>query len=231
MIISHKHRFIFLKTQKTAGTSIELVLSQLCGPDDVITSHPPEDEKLRKGPGPQNVDIPVARRRPGWRMLKLCGVRPYKAGIRFSGHMSAADVRRAMDRELFDSYRKVTIVRNPWDREVSLYYWAIRGRQKPLSFEEFVRRWVWRPERKTFELYSLDGRIVADTVFRYETLNDDLEAFVSSLGVDRCPEMPRAKGKHRPKDARDYQKLYTPATKAIVEKRHAREIEAFGYEF
>ena len=37
MIVSHKHKFIFLKTKKTAGTSIELALSRLCGPADVIT--------------------------------------------------------------------------------------------------------------------------------------------------------------------------------------------------
>ena len=32
MIVSHEHKFIFLKTKKTAGTSIELALSELCGP-------------------------------------------------------------------------------------------------------------------------------------------------------------------------------------------------------
>ena len=37
MIISHRHRFIFIKTQKTAGTSIEVFLSGLCGPEDVVT--------------------------------------------------------------------------------------------------------------------------------------------------------------------------------------------------
>ena len=37
MIISHKYRFIFVKTLKTAGTSIEVFLSQHCGPDDVVT--------------------------------------------------------------------------------------------------------------------------------------------------------------------------------------------------
>src|SRR5262245_14307166 len=36
MIISHEHQFIFLKTRKTAGTSVELALRQLCGPDDII---------------------------------------------------------------------------------------------------------------------------------------------------------------------------------------------------
>ena len=37
MIVSHKHKFIFIKTKKTAGTAIEAALSELCGPQDVIT--------------------------------------------------------------------------------------------------------------------------------------------------------------------------------------------------
>ena len=39
MILSHKHKFIFIKTKKTAGTAIEAAISQLCGPDDVITPY------------------------------------------------------------------------------------------------------------------------------------------------------------------------------------------------
>jgi hypothetical protein len=37
VIVSHEHRFIFLKSQKTGGTSLELALSRVCGPEDVIT--------------------------------------------------------------------------------------------------------------------------------------------------------------------------------------------------
>ena len=61
MIASHQHRFIFLKTRKTAGTSVEIALSKVCGPDDIITEISPEDEELRQAAGgrpPQNFQSP-----------------------------------------------------------------------------------------------------------------------------------------------------------------------------
>ena len=55
MIVSHAHKFVFLKTKKTAGTSIELALSTLCGDDDIITPLTEIDEAQRaSGRGAQN---------------------------------------------------------------------------------------------------------------------------------------------------------------------------------
>ena len=56
MIISHKYKFIFLKTKKTAGTSIEISLSRYCGNNDIITPISIRDEAIRKllGKKPQN---------------------------------------------------------------------------------------------------------------------------------------------------------------------------------
>lgn len=63
MILSYAHRFIFLKVPKTAGTSVEIVLSQLAGPDAIVTPvHPPE-----AGHGPRNYRRPLVRRRVGRR--------------------------------------------------------------------------------------------------------------------------------------------------------------------
>ena len=37
MIISHSHRYIFIKSEKTAGTSVEAALSKHCTDNDMVT--------------------------------------------------------------------------------------------------------------------------------------------------------------------------------------------------
>jgi hypothetical protein len=231
MIISHAHRFIFLKTEKCAGTSVELALSQICGPDDVITRVAPADEQKRVGRGPQHETIPPGYRPRDWRVKRLLGLSPARSGTMYFNHMPAAALRRAMDPCVFDAYRKVTVVRNPWDQEVSLYYWLIRNERRPPSFERFVRSRGRRRKRKNFDIYSIDGRVVADVVLTYERLADDFSAFIAALGVGSAPQLPHAKAGHRPPEQRDYRALYDAETREIVARRHAREIEAFGYEF
>jgi hypothetical protein len=64
MIVSHRHRFIFLRLPKTASTSLAIALSQFCGPEDTITGISKKDEALRAAlgfPGPQNYTRPWYR--------------------------------------------------------------------------------------------------------------------------------------------------------------------------
>lgn len=48
MIVCHEHKFIFIKTRKTAGTSAEIALSQHCGTRDIITPMAPEDGRCAR---------------------------------------------------------------------------------------------------------------------------------------------------------------------------------------
>ena len=83
MIISHEHKFIFLKTKKTAGTAIEAALSELCGPRDVITPYREESEADRKGLPPQNyrIDHPLKPKRPLLRRLLMRPERYYHQSV------------------------------------------------------------------------------------------------------------------------------------------------------
>ena len=49
LILSKAHRFIFIKGVKVGGTSVEIALSDLCGPNDIITPITPIDELRRLG--------------------------------------------------------------------------------------------------------------------------------------------------------------------------------------
>src|SRR4026208_1699742 len=92
MIISHEHKFIFLKTKKTAGTAIEAALSELCGPRCVITPHREESEGDRKGLAPQNYRIEhlLKPKRPLWRRLLGRPERYYHPRVGYYDHMRAA---------------------------------------------------------------------------------------------------------------------------------------------
>ena len=123
MIISHEHKFIFLKTKKTAGTAIEAALSQLCGPQDVITPYREESEQDRKGLSPQNyrIEHPLKPKRPLWRKLLMRPERYYHPTVGFYEHMPAWRVRAYLGEQVWWSYFKFAFDRNPWDRQISWY--------------------------------------------------------------------------------------------------------------
>jgi len=228
LILSHRHRFIFVKTNKTAGTSVEIALSRHCGPADVITPVSPEDEALRRElgcPGPQNcLPAPRWRSLPEWARTWLRTRRP----PHFYNHISAREIRALVPPAVWHGYFKFCVERNPWDRVVSSYYWKTRdGRDR--SIEQFLAQGRHLGlKRKGSGLYTIDGRVAVDRVCRFERLAEDLETIRSRLGIPEPLELPRAKSSHRP-ESRHYRDLLSADERDLVARDFAFEIETFGY--
>jgi hypothetical protein len=226
MIISHRHRFIFLKTRKTAGTSMEIALSRFCGPDDVITPIVEEDEALRRElgyPGPQNLEVPASALRACDRLAAWLGREP----LRFFNHAPAAFVRRCVDPAVWFGYFKFCFERDPFDKAISRYCWSTREQAAPPPIARFLRR-AKRRQISNWEIYTERDRIAVDFVGRYENLAHDLAVALRRVGLPPELELPRAKGRFR-RDARHYSQVLDPPSRALLERVCARELAAFDY--
>lgn len=227
MIVSHRYKFIFLKTRKTAGTSLELALSRHCGPEDVVTRVMAAGEIRRTelgGVGPQNETVPIGRRRPRDHLRALRG-----ADIRFYNHVPASIARSWIGRPAWDDYYRFTVERNPWDKALSLYWWRTRKADQRPELSAFLRQ-VRETVLSNYHIYSIGDRAAVDHVMRYENLDRELESLRERLGLPEVPALPRAKGGFR-KDRRPYQQVLSEEDRERVAHVCRREIAYLGYEF
>ena len=232
MIISHEHKFIFLKTKKTAGTSIEAALSELCGPSDVITPYREESERDRKGRGPQNyrIEHPLKPQRPLWRKLLMRPERYYHHSVGFYEHMPASVVRAYVGEAIWRSYFKFAFDRNPWDRQVSWYLYKTKSKRVRPSFERFMSSRA-RAYVSNYAIYTLDGSLAVDFVGRYESLEEDLKRALDLAGAPGQLKLPRTNITPNRDTGRDYRSYYSDDTKAVVAEWYRSEISLFGYGF
>lgn len=224
MIICHPLRLIFIKTKKVGGTSFEHALSRYCGPDCIITPVSDDqgvDRNAIGGRAAQNF------KRPDWRSADGQIIR--SSDIVFRNHTPADRVKAEIPAHIWEEYRKVTIVRNPFDAMVSRYFWDQYRGKTELCFADFVRE---SPEflDDNRKIAPLSGPSSPDIYLRYE----HLEADISALNIPGLWESFKeigAKRGHRPPHATT-QSMYEgqPEITELITKRCAEEIERFGYE-
>ncbi|MFZ2630047.1 MAG: sulfotransferase family 2 domain-containing protein [Desulfosalsimonadaceae bacterium] len=230
MILSHNYRFIFIKTNKTAGTSIEIALSKFCGQADIISPNEPEDEILRRdmgGRAPQHYLAPL-------KDYRLIDVYRYIARRRkkhrFYHHMPASEIKALVGDDIWNSYYKFCVERNPWDRVISFYYWRLK-KNPDQTITEFIDSGMPQVlHNNGYGLYTIDGAISVNRVCLYENLEQELEAVRNRLNLPEKLALPKAKASRR-QDKRNYRDIFNPEDRDKIEKMFSREIALFGYCF
>lgn len=201
------------------------------------------------------------RARPFWERAGLVFLHiPKTGGMSISHAIYRHHVghARALDIERWGSSRlkvlpRFAISRNPWDRLVSAYRFAKRGRgiggplQAPVTrperyqvpecetFERFVKEWlaardllaadpIFRPQCT----YVCDdnGKLLVDHVGRLEDLGPTRDFLRRQLGS--VPVIPKSNRSGKPVD---YRTFYTPELVDIVGKIYAADVHRFGFKF
>jgi len=228
MIYSQRHGFVFVKTQKTAGTSIEVLLSGLVGPDDVVTPvEPPErGHEARNHAGRF---LPIAELRAG---LPAGGaLRDLLAARRFYNHMPAALIRARLPRGAWEHSFTFAVERNPWDKTLSRYR-SVRARTgQPMPFDAFLRTRHFPIDHSLYTEPKDPRRIIVDRVIPYERLDEGLSEVLAQLGLPFEPPLAFRAKASAPVERPPYQEAYSPEQRDLVARAFAAEIELHGYTF
>lgn len=213
-MISHKLKCIFIPVRRAAGTSIQRALQKYCMEE--------LNEKIDRHGGLNTLD------------LFNRGVLSTSPSIK----VGFGDWYRDIDN--FKDYFVFTIVRNPWDRLISGYFYSNRGKAflgkhcwtlkkfiQNLPTREMNYRWWFHITRTLTEmLIDRNGKYIADFTIRYENLHTDFATVCSKLDIKglKLPQISKTSHKH-------YTKYYNDKTRIMVQEIFAKDIEYFGYNF
>lgn len=206
MIVSHRHRFIFVAVPKTGTHSVRQALREHLGPTDM--------EQAR---------LFVEKQFPIPDLARLG-----------HGHLSFQDVRPYLGEDVFETYLKFAFVRNPFDRFVS-YCAFVTSREGSFERDPagVMRHFLLAPPhnhivfRPQFSFLSgPDGQLQADWIGKVESMQASYDDLSMKIGI------PSASLDHVNRSRRgDYRDYYNQELIDGVARIYGRDLDLFGYDF
>jgi hypothetical protein len=163
-----------------------------------------------------------------------------------AGHDSASKVKAILGEETFNNMYSFSIVRNPYDRVVSAYHYAIQGggshggiRSQPVyrtnlfaTFSMFVQNWlilqdpeeldiIFRPQH--YFICDKNDKVLVDWIGKIEDL-DEIEHHLSSE-LKKEIKISRRNTTRR----KHYSKYYDAELQQMVYEYYRLDFELFGY--
>lgn len=179
------------------------------------------------------------RKRYPLKALSKLGLVPDWTWYDYRIHLPLPVIQRRLPCDVFGAMLKFAVVRNPWDRMVSLYHRqrrrSIRSinrmhkRRDPGRFADYIRweasRIDTKPGISQLDMITIDKTIGIDRILRFENLSEDWATLMEHLGIQAVlPHRNRT-------DHQDWRKYYGDEEAALVATHWAGDIKAFGYTF
>lgn len=226
MSFSLSNTFLFIHNPRTAGVSIRCVLEPYihCPPRLFRWLH---ETSKRFGLPAELLYLEINRNFP----LRF---------QTFEYHVPARKYKNWIPDSLFDRMYKFSFVRNPWDREVSIYHYLLTHKRDILSdrihklgsFKSYLK-WkcdnpnihrIWSLQQSFF-MTDDSGKILVDFIGRFESMESDLETIKQRLNIiGTVPHMNRT-------DHTTYRTYYDSESVDIVAAICRDDVENFGYQF
>jgi hypothetical protein len=145
---------------------------------------------------------------------------------KYYSHMSAEEIKKIIGDEKFNNYIKFCVVRNPYDKMVSRYFWDLKNNKTNKGFDEYCQT----KNVSDINLYTINGKSVCNFIIRYEHLEEDIIKLCQILDIKyyNIQDLPYHKKTQRDRDYRNY---YNENTRRIVYENHKDVFLLYNYEF
>jgi len=164
MIISHKHKFIFIAIPKTGTHAIRFALREHMGNEDE-----------------EQVGLFVQKKLKNKRIAEIG-----------HGHISCLQAKEVLSEKIWNSYFKFAFVRNPWDRYISFCAFMHRNNPKFHKTPElFLRRMIEKTQIQQRVLFrpqveficDEQNHVMLDYVGRYENFQENYDNICEKIGI------------------------------------------------
>jgi hypothetical protein len=233
-IIDYKNRLIYIAVPKTASQSTETFFNKHLNNNSCCCLGCSHDYSSKK-PEPDIVhDLGLSPHIGGIKPVFLktpSGISKY----RIYKHSTAAEIKKAIPE--YDLFKKVSVVRNPFDWYVSLYCYQEREdwsvKHGKFSFPDWLQRTATYRNQEIINWFIDDNRkIIVDEIIEYNNLETGLFNFLKKCKINFKDNLNFPKinvSVHR--NNTKYHKFYNKKTKKIVENHQSNTINYFKYNF